>query len=1194
MNKTIKTIIVSALVFASALFANSIFSSGAYASDCTGPGGTCGSGPGAGSQGGDATATLSTRSVGWVYVPLNNPTSVAPTMSCSGGTCSWPGVHTAHTNISGGSFSDLSQAKGMYVYGALAQKNGSVNGVQYKAGQLITPIGISSSSDAAWRLPQYGGYARQSSYALNFNDVKAKFNALVAAGKIHPGPTQHFGVGSTLSMFADWDGVAVPATETPTPKPPVTPPPSTDCGDGYNYGDTDGKVSVANLTKDNVWVSDGYVWARPGDTVRFTISYCWAAQGVRGDTGSRNYPYAVPDWNQNWFRIEADPSDEYFFGDHDLRSGVTYWLNSHREWASSAVGVGYFDRTGSWRFQVYSPSDRSSSASMYNCMVNDFSPHFVSYGFQIPGSTSRCAAADMTNNGSGWYDVGKSTTRSDSGWGVGDVIAQHLYYNRVTAWRKYKYYNNGGICTGCDHYENDSLCSKSNGNNSTSYWWVEKDGGEKPKWQYNTLEVENCNYGWPFSSLYEALTSCGSWYNSWGRVEKFRDNNYHNTDAPACDNGGSCAPNAWRRWNPRAGEPIIGDPEWIIDLSTGIAEKNIIGYEPDYLSCGACHEDAEVAGYAGKYWYYPSYDYSTDWEDLGEQHKFAGVKTPFNYTTEVSSNIIGYGNGVVYLGEGVSAGFTVQINPRVNTSVRSSESYATIVDGEAKAYEFIVADDGRMDSGSVQGSNMAHGNPCDYYGSRMTLLACNPIGNEDEELNGPLNPNGLYEGKQYGWSTGSRQVPDIYPVGSKYCVAVYVSTSDSHGQPNSYYVSGMSNPNVYTNISGASCRTIAKRPSFQVWNGGLYSAGSIQTTNSLKKVDAGLGTYSSPDSIFGSWSEYYVAAQGSVYGLASGSATGYFGKEKGTSLGLRGGAPASASNCDITKMTIANNTCNTQTTGSSNIANISQEIILERLRARYTIADSGYDTGTYTGTKLDNGARYVKRTNGFSISDVVWSLATSYAAENLNERNCINWNGGWALTRCKGDSANAGQTTANYSSNTLVIHSNKRITIDRNICYGQGACNNQGDDSIRLSDNSQTFDSIYSLPQVIIIAEEGIDITPEVNQVDAWLITKGDINTCTTFSLGGNEHDCKKTLMVNGPVFASSMQLNRVGGANPGTGDGSGGVLNRELSGYGTYGSINSGEIFNLRPDVLYWAYSQAQRFSQANVTYTGELAPRY
>lgn len=1184
MNKLLKSLIAMIFVFATALVANNIMTGVVYAGGCTGPGGTCESGPGAGSQGGDPTSVLSTRSVGWVYIPLNNVQSKAPSMSCSGGTCTYPGVHTQHTNISGGSFTDLAQAKGMYVYGAIAQKSGSVNGIHYQAGQLITPIGISSSSDSAWRLPQYGGYARQSPYALSINEVKAKFNALVAAGKIHPGPTQHFGIGSTLSMFADWDGVAVPAAETPTPKPPVTPPPANDCGDGHNYGDTDGKVSVANLTKDNVWISEGYVWARPGDTVRFSISYCWAAQGVRGGPNSNNNsPYAVPSYAWQYFRIDADPTNDYFFGSHDIQAGVTYYLNQHQESARDAVpGVGFFDQTGSWKFQLYSPSSRSVSANMYNCQVHDFTPYFVSYGFQIPGSTTDCAAASMTNNSSGWYDVGKDTTSSDH---VGEAIAQHLYYNRMTAWRKYKYYNNGGICTGCDHYVNSASCG------------APVDGGQKPQYLYNTLEVQNCNYGAPFQHLWEALNSCPG--NTWGRVQKFDDNSYHNVNTPACDHGGSCAPSSWRKKNPKAGDPIYGEPRYLIDLSTGITKDNIIGYEPDYLPCDACDLGAEVSGYAGENWYYPAYDYSTDWEDLGEEHKFAGVKTPFNYTTEVSSNIIGSGDGVVFLGESVAAGFTVAVNPRINSSVRSSEPYATIVDGSAKAFEFIVKDDYRIDdqaefNSAIQGSNKASGDPCSYFGSRMTVVECNGIDNEDTELNGPLNPNGLYDGKRYGWTTGARQVPDIYPVGYKYCVAVYVTTSDSHARPDDYIVDGMSSFAGYSNVSGASCRTIAKRPSFQVWNGGLYSAGSIETTNSLKKVDATLGTFSAPDSVFGSWAEYYVSAQGTVYGFSSAGATGYFGKENNTSLGLRGGAPAGISNCDVTKMTIANTNCSSsQNTGSSNIVNLSQDVILQRIRSRYTIQDSSYNSGSYTGTKLDNGARYVKMTDDIIISHIVNALRNSYSSEDAKERNCIAWNGGWALTRCSGENANADQVTANYSSNTLVIHSNNDVIIDRNICYGEGDCNSP-DDSVRLRDNDETFNGIYSLPQVIIIAKN-IRIEKQVNQVDAWLIAEGNIDTCYNgFTLGGSETDCKKTLMVNGPVFADSMTLNRTGGANPGTGDGSGGVLGRELSGYGDKGSISSGEIFNLRPDVLYWAYSQAQRFSQANVTYTGELAPRF
>ncbi len=1188
MNKTIKTILVSILLLAF-LSVFGLFSVGkVYASECTGPGGTCGSGPGSESSGGDATAVLSTRSVGWVYVPLNNVQSVAPSMSCGGGTCTWPGVHTAHTNIGGGSFSDLLGASGMYVYGAIAQKSGSVNGIHYNAGQLITPIGISSSSDAAWRLPQYGGYARQSSYALNFNSVKAKFEALVAAGKINPGPTQNFGPGSTLSMFADWDNIQ-PSTPSdpynPTPRPPVRPPNVSDCGDGYNYGDTEGKVEVANLTKDNAWISDGYVWARPGDTVRFSISYCWAAQGVRGGLYSSNSPFAVDDRYAQWFEIDADPSSQYFFGEQDLNAGMIYHLNPHQEDARRALsGVNQFDVTGSWKFQIYSPSSTSASANMYNCRVNDFIPHFVGYGFQIPGSTSPCSAADMTSNYSGWENLGKNDTRSDNYFDVGNTISQHLYYDRITAWRKYKHYNNGGVCSGCDHYVNYSYCG------------AEVDGGLK-LWQegYNALEVQNCNADSPFISLAEALGRCGG--DRWGRVQKYYDNNYHNNSEPVCEHGGSCAPNGWIRENPNGGEPIYGTPRYIVDLLTGETEDNIIGYEPYYFECDSCDPGARVSSYAGENYYEPYYDYSTDWQNLGAVHRYAGVKIPFNYMTDVSSNIIGHGDGIVYLGESVSAGFTVQVKPRINSNVRSSEAYATIVDGHAQAYEFVVADDGSLNDYSVKGSNMASGDPCNYFGSKMTLYECNPISNEDSELNGPLNPDGLYSGKQYGWTTDSRQIPDIYPVGSKYCVAVYVSTSDSHNQPNDYIVSGMSaNPNSgYSNISGASCRTIAKRPSFQVWNGGLYTVGSISTTNSLKKVDAGLGTYSSPDAIFGSWAEYYVVAQGEVYGLASGAATGYYGKERNTSLGLRGGAEANVSNCDITKMTIANTNCSTQKTGASNVANISQDVIIERIKTRYTVTDSGFNSSSFAGDKLDNGARYVKSTGDIRISDVVNALRYSSSSENIEERNCINWNGGWALTRCKGESMNSDQITTNYANNTLVIHSSRKIIIDRNICYGEGRCNNE-DESIRLSDNNQIFDNISGLPQVLVIADGGIDIEKEVNQIDAWLITNGSINTCSNgFRIGGSESDCKNTLMVNGPIFASSMELNRVGGANPGTGTTfNGGVLNQELSGHGSRGSISSGEIFNLRPDVLYWAYSQAQRFSQANVTYTGELAPRF
>jgi hypothetical protein len=85
-------------------------------------------------------------------------------------------------------------------------------------------------------------------------------------------------------------------------------------------------------------------------------------------------------------------------------------------------------------------------------------------------------------------------------------------------------------------------------------------------------------------------------------------------------------------------------------------------------------------------------------------------------------------------------------------------------------------------------------------------------------------------------------------------------------------------------------------------------------------------------------------------------------------------------------------------------------------------------------------------------------------------------------------------------------------------------------------------------------------------------------------------NDCKNRLVVNGPVFAKNLFLNRTWGAFHGSG-----TVNPVTDVYGTNdGSITPAEIFNLRPDTYLWAYNQAQRFSQAVVTYTRELPPRY
>ncbi len=163
-----------------------------------------------------------------------------------------------------------------------------------------------------------------------------------------------------------------------------------------------------------------------------------------------------------------------------------------------------------------------------------------------------------------------------------------------------------------------------------------------------------------------------------------------------------------------------------------------------------------------------------------------------------------------------------------------------------------------------------------------------------------------------------------------------------------------------------------------------------------------------------------------------------------------------------------------------------------------------------------------------------------------------------------------------------------------------------------LTCNRDTYDDIAEVPQNLIFARD-ILIDSEVVNIDAWLIAStsirndfssnngtGTIDTCVQYQSGSPtnpttyavEDDsfgadrCTKALTINGPVFAHSIKLNRTAGL---------GFIDRTLAAQG-HGrdSVKSGEIFNLRADAYLWAYAQTQRFTQAVVTYSRELAPRY
>lgn len=427
-------------------------------------------------------------------------------------------------------------------------------------------------------------------------------------------------------------------------------------------------------------------------------------------------------------------------------------------------------------------------------------------------------------------------------------------------------------------------------------------------------------------------------------------------------------------------------------------------------------------------------------------------------------------------------------------------------------------------------------------------------------------------------------IPDHLPIGTKFCVAAATWPADSHSVPSSSLLSGANNngggsetriqSNPYWRISDARCRTIAKKPNFQVWGGGTYTDGKITTALSRRRVIGG------GERIFGSWDEHEVLAGGEVKGFASGAALGYgdlksafknifndfyaiFSVKQGGLHVKDPNNPASVNNPEFCKhlspLSIANNNnklCPKEGAGNSGVPSLAENIktLAVQLRNRYVPAPDP--------NKIARGNVTI---NLADISDCNSSYVT-----------CRN---GARFIFVDGNATLRGHTltTLDDRNNTVSIYATGDITIASNIAYRDGKY------GVLVSHGE--YRNLSQIPQLLIFAKKDIKIHAPVTQVDAWLITeKGSVDTClqyiapntiNNFKYGTDTGVCNQHIMFNGPVIAKELKLNRNAGAEPG-------------------GGIEPAEVFNLRPDAYLWSYNQSQLYSQANTTYLKELAPRY
>lgn len=579
----------------------------------------------------------------------------------------------------------------------------------------------------------------------------------------------------------------------------------------------------------------------------------------------------------------------------------------------------------------------------------------------------------------------------------------------------------------------------------------------------------------------------------------------------------------------------------------GNKTKDSVPYQPARYSIGC-------SGYASRGL---STRHPVHFADYGPRSSTAVVKTPYNFNTADTSSI--NAGSVIYAGEKVSSAFTASVLPRRNTSITSTNSpYATLYPGDIKIEQFIIPANASIPANSENGVYTIKSSMCDFFGGKECGEI--PINNRGDNWR---NGQGRYNG--WTWSASYEyNVPNNVNIGAKYCVAIGMTIADSHSQPNAASVSGWENLNSKWRVS-LSCRTIAKKPNFQAWNANLYTEGRIETSQSNKYEQARIGTNNDANRVFGSWEEYIAIAKKTISGFGSGASLGY----NASNLSLVGGHSPTSNLCDLSNLTISNTDCSK--IGRARIS--LSEAVLNRIFARYF----PYNLETNNPSSVIN----VNRASKLSVT----------ADSNVTTAEYIATSGNASIDNT---------IVRPKNSPVLVIRVPGTLTINANICYGGGACANNTNNSLILANrNSETFSSLSELPQIIILANN-INISANVTQIDAWLVTvgtvanEGIVDTCAGFIIGSSSsNDCNKTLLINGPTIANTILLNRTAGAwtrtNFNQNDGPG--ASNDLS---DDGSVTPAEIFNYRPDTLLWSYGQSQDFSQATVTYERELPPRY
>lgn len=385
------------------------------------------------------------------------------------------------------------------------------------------------------------------------------------------------------------------------------------------------------------------------------------------------------------------------------------------------------------------------------------------------------------------------------------------------------------------------------------------------------------------------------------------------------------------------------------------------------------------------------------------------------------------------------------------------------------------------------------------------------------------------------------------PVGTNICYVGVVGSPTHTGSPAWRY-------------SDVSCTTVVKSPKVQFLNGDLtvgrhrltdgpppctppVAGASIQATGAPSLAPA-------PVNIYGSWVEYGAFATGTINGF-------------GTAAFADDGTSSS------TKLMFGN----TPTRGNYSYAAGCLSNPFDLIKE----PDVNY---------IDAQASDLRLNQLFTTPPYNTAAAdkTGYVANNASGTNPKNV----LINQSPAPASPLDDSFAGFRARDIIIYAKK----------GAGTCGPAsvgGNITVNTDINyaKTGYGDINELPRIILLADCKIIINDNVKRVDAWLIAKDAVETCSDGLDGApqtgqkfaaptaiepNQNTCPDQLIINGPVQANRLLLWRTHGSD----------LTDPVT------SKEAAEIYNLRPDQLLSTYARGRDAGKPHTVYQTDLPPLY